>query len=227
MNGPLKMDASRRFISAHSHQWLSLFQKLIRTPSIFGKEKQIVELIAKYVKRNLGLPVHKVDHGLAKWKKLKNAQSPLSKIPNRHSLVVRLPGGGKGRSLILSAHLDVVSEGKSDLWAHPPYSGYIDRQNNIIYGRGAMDDKAGVMISLAVLETLIKTRARLDGDVIFQYVLEDETTGNGTLFCLSEGFTADAAFIIDGTRPDKAISQHAGNLQFTLSVRGKPASVSV
>ena len=58
-------------------------------------------------------------------------------------------------------------------------------------------------------------------------MLEDETTGNGTLLCLKEGLRADAAFIIDGTRLNRAINQHAGNLEFGLVMKGKPASVGV
>lgn len=227
MNESSKIDAYGEFISARGPEWLSLFQKLIQSPSIFGKEHKVSSHVSKYITAHLGLPVYKVDHSLAKWKKLKGIQHPLSRVSNRNSLVVRLPGTGNGRSLILNTHLDIVPDGDASLWAYPPYSGYIDSERNIIYGRGAMDDKAGVLISLAVLETLVKTRTHLKGDVIFQFVLEDETTGNGSLFCLSEGYTADAAIILDGTRTDKAISQHAGNLQFSVNLRGKPASVSV
>jgi len=38
---------------------------------------------------------------------------------------------------------------------------------------------------------------------------------------------ADAAIIIDGTRPDRAIDAHAGQLAFSVDVSGRPASVSV
>jgi acetylornithine deacetylase len=58
-------------------------------------------------------------------------------------------------------------------------------------------------------------------------VIEDEITGNGTLLCLDAGHAGDAAIILDGTRGDTAINQHAGNLQFCLKVSGRPASVSV
>jgi acetylornithine deacetylase len=90
-----------------------------------------------------------------------------------------------------------------------------------------MDDKAGVTISLAVMETIRRLPLQLTGDVIFHYVLEDEITGNGSLLCLEAGHRADAALIMDGTRPDKAINEHAGQLQFELRLKGKPTSVSV
>jgi acetylornithine deacetylase len=138
-----------------------------------------------------------------------------------------MAGAGGGRSLIINTHLDIVPEGDPSDWTYPPFSGHIDRERNIIYGRGAMDDKAGLTASLAVLETLCKSERPLSGDVLFQYVLEDEITGNGSLLCLEAGFGGDAALIMDGTRTDKAINEHAGQLQFEITVKGKPASVSV
>src|SRR5262249_51252862 len=104
---------------------------------------------------------------------------------------------------------------------------HIDTETNTLYGRGAMDDKAGVVISLAVLEALVRSGTRLPGDLLFHWVLEDEITGNGTLLCLDAGHVADAAVIIDGTRKDKGIAGHAGQLQFDVELRGRAASVSV
>ena len=57
----------------------------------------------------------------------------------------------------------------------------------------------------------VERRLRFDGDLLFHFVLEDEITGNGSLMCLEAGHTADAAIILDGTRPDRAIEQHAGD----------------
>jgi acetylornithine deacetylase len=63
--------------------------------------------------------------------------------------------------------------------------------------------------------------------VIARFVLEDEVTGNGSLLCLEKYPHADAAIIIDGTRGDRGINEHAGNLKMQLNVSGKPASVGV
>jgi hypothetical protein len=75
--------------------------------------------------------------------------------------------------------------------------------------------------------TGVERQLQLDGDLIFQFVLEDEITGNGTLACLEAGQVAGAAIIIDGTRPDRAIDQQAGNLEFRLNVTGRAASTSL
>jgi acetylornithine deacetylase len=122
--------------------------------------------------------------------------------------------------------MDIVPEGDTAEWAHPPFSGHIDAAGTI-HGRGAMDDKAGVVAALAVLEVVAHLPLPLAGDVICQFVIEDEITGNGTLLCLKDEARADAAFILDGTRLDRAINQHAGNLEFGVVVKGRPASVAV
>jgi acetylornithine deacetylase len=99
--------------------------------------------------------------------------------------------------------LDVNPEGEASEWTYPPFSGHVDPQTNTIYGRGAMDDKAGVAICLGLMRVIVEQQLSFDGDLIFQFVLEDEITGNGSLACLEAGHVADAAFILDGTRPSR------------------------
>lgn len=219
-------DSYRPFIEANLERWQVLFQELIRIPSYFEGEHEIVQKVAQHIE-SLGVEVKRVTHVAETLRELPTAQYPISERAERCSLVARLPGSGGGRSLVINTHLDVVPEGDPSAWTHPPFSGHIDRERNIIYGRGAMDDKAGLTASLAILETLSKQSTRLPGDVLFQFVLEDEITGNGSLLCLEAGFGGDAALIMDGTRMDKAIRSHAGQLQFEITVKGKPASVSV
>jgi acetylornithine deacetylase len=219
-------DGYRRTIDANLERWQRLFQELIQLPSHFEDEHGIVERVVAHIE-SLGVELHRVPHVVNQLKDLPTAQYPLSNEPGRCSLVARVPGKGNGRSLVINTHLDIVPAGDPTSWSHPPFSGHIDKETNIIYGRGAMDDKAGVTASLAVMETLAKSDQPLAGDVIFQYVLEDEITGNGSLLCLEAGFAGDGALIMDGTRMDKAINQHAGQLQFEITVKGKPASVSV
>jgi acetylornithine deacetylase len=202
-----------------------LLVDLIRIPSTFECESAIVARVAEEIIAG-GCTPEFIPHQRERLASHPHAQRPISAMNGRNSIAVRLRGTGTGRSLAINTHLDVVPAGPETSWTHPPFAGFIDEERDIVYGRGAMDDKAGVVIALTVMETLAKSTP-LAGDVIFHFVLEDETTGNGTLLCLESGFTADAALIADGTRPDKAIDRHAGHMQFSVRVQGKPASVSV
>lgn len=217
---------AREAIKAGAGDWTRLLQDLIRIPSCFEAEHAIVARVCEHVAA-AGLTPILVPMDAAALRRHADAVEPISEVPDRNNVVVRLPGRGGGRSLILNCHLDIQPEGDPHAWTHPPYSGHIDPASNTIYGRGAMDDKAGVAICLGLMQVLAEQRLRLDGDLVFQFVLEDEITGNGSLACLEAGHTAQAAVILDGTRPDRAIDQHAGNMEFHVAVMGQPASVSV
>jgi acetylornithine deacetylase len=219
-------EAVRAFVDDHMPAWVSLMRELIQRPSLLGSEHAMVERVAREIE-GLGVRAHRVPHGAAALEGLPAAQAPFVDVEGRNSLAVRIPGTGGGRSLALNTHMDIVPAGDASTWTHPPFEGYVDPETNTIYGRGAMDDKAGVVAALAVLQTIVALGIRLAGDVLFHFVLEDESTGNGTLLCLQSGFHADAAVIVDGTRLDRGIRQHAGTLQFEVTVTGSPVSVSV
>ena len=213
-----------QFIEERTPAWLDLLRALIRQRSVFEHEHGIIELVADRISA-LGLVPERVAHDPDRLAHLPDAQPPFSRVEGRCSLVARVAGRGSGRAMLFNAHLDIVGEGELGAWTHPPFEAVLD--GDAVVGRGAMDDKAGVAIALAVLETLVAAPVVLDGDVIVHFVLEDENTGNGTLLCLEAGHRADGAVIVDGTRPDRAIDQHAGQLQFDIACTGRPASVSV
>lgn len=223
---PADVERARAAIQDGAADWTRLLQDLIRIPSRFEAEHAIVARVCEEVAA-LGLTPELVAMDAAALRRRPDAMQPISEVAGRNNVVVRLAGRGGGRSLILNCHLDIQPEGDPAQWTHPPFSGHIDASTNAIHGRGAMDDKAGVAICLGLMRILRQQRVRLDGDVIFQFVLEDEITGNGSLACLEAGHTADAAMIVDGTRPDRAIDRHAGNMEFHVALEGRPASVSV
>jgi len=226
MRDPGALQLARSMIDDRQQDWTALLQELIRVPSCYEAEHAIVHRVREHVAA-IGLSPILVPMDASALHLHADAVEPISTVTGRNNVVVRLPGKGGGRSLILTCHLDTHPEGDAGQWRYPPYSGEIDAQTNAIYGRGAMDDKAGVAICLGLIRVIVERQLQFDGDLIFQFVLEDEVTGNGTLACLEAGQVADAAIILDGTRPDRAIDQHAGNLEFRLNVTGRAASTSV
>lgn len=200
--------------------WLKLFKDIVRCPSFFEREGAVVDLVESELQR-MKVDCAAIDFDPDTLGKIPSAQPPFSAVSGRRNLIGTIRGSGGGRSLALNCHLDVVPIGDEREWTHSQGEVF----DNILYGRGAYDDKAGVIICLEVLRIL--SGARLRGDVIAQFVLEDETTGNGSLLCLEANKGADATIIIDGTRGDRGINEHAGNIRFGVTLFGKPASVSV
>lgn len=213
-------------IGRRTPEWIALFKQLLTERSTFEHEHGVLAVLEQWLDER-GIPFDRVPHDADLLTTLPAASPPISRVAGRHSLVTRVRGTGGGRSLAFNTHLDIVPEGDRSAWSRDPFGGEIDGDAGVIYGRGAMDDRAGVVIAAALLQLLHDRVMSVTGDVGFQFVLEDETTGNGTLLCLAAGHRADAAVIIDGTRLDRAITAHAGQLQFAIVARGRPSSVSV
>src|SRR5260221_1785945 len=91
--------------------------------------------------------------------------------PSRTNLVARLPGSGRKPPLLLSGHLDVVPA-EAAAWRHPPFSA--DEADGCVWGRGAIDMKNMVAMSLMTLLLLKRQRVPLERDVIFAALPHEE-----------------------------------------------------
>src|SRR5688572_29531491 len=91
--------------------------------------------------------------------------------PGRTNLVTRYRGSGKLPPLLLTAHTDVV-EADPAMWRRPPFSG--DEFEGCLWGRGAVDMRHMAAMSAAVMRQLAATGAKLDRDVIFAAVADEE-----------------------------------------------------
>ncbi len=112
---------------------------------------------------------------------------------DRPNLAARRPGRGGGRSLVLSGHIDTVPVG-SACWTRDPFGAAVE--GNRLYGRGANDMKGGVATNLFVLQALHELEIQLEGDLVFETVVDEEFGGaNGTLAGRVAGFNGDAAVV--------------------------------
>lgn len=92
------------------------------------------------------------------------------------ALVVRWPGTGKAKPIMLMAHLDVV-EAKRDDWTTDPFA-FVEK-DGYYYGRGTTDIKQGaVAVTTALLELKAKG-FRPKRDIIVLFTGDEETAGHG------------------------------------------------
>src|SRR5207247_298896 len=108
------------FVQSSIHSWIALFQTLIAERSVYEAEHGAVDVIARRLAAG-GVATTRVEHRRDLLELLPAARQPFSPVPDRASLVARVPGCGGGRSLALSAHLDIVPEGDPSRWTHPPF----------------------------------------------------------------------------------------------------------
>ena len=93
-----------------------------------------------------------------------------------------------------------------------------------MYGRGAGDMKAGIILNLYALRALRALGYQPAADVYQQSVVEEECTGNGALACLQRGYRADAALIPEPSSGALTIAQ-VGVMWFQVKVTGHPVHV--
>jgi acetylornithine deacetylase len=127
-----------------------------------------------------------------------------------------------GKSLILNGHVDVVPLGPEELWADDPYSARVEGDR--LYGRGAGDMRAGVGVYFKAMDALRRIGLQPASKVVLESVVEEESTGNGTLMAHIKGYRADAALIPEPVG-EELVRANVGVLWFQIEVKGKPVHV--
>lgn len=198
-------------------RYRGLLQQLVRVPSPVGDEGPAQEIVARHM-REIGLDVRTFDVDPVALGGLPGFNRTPRNYAGRPCVAGRAAGHGGGRSLLLNAHIDTVPVESPETWTHPPFAGVIE--DGRLHGRGACDDKAGVVECLLVAHALKDAAVTLAGDVTVAIVVEDESSGNGTLASVEQGYTADGVIIVDGTWPERFIVSHMGQTSFRIRLPG-------
>lgn len=160
--------SSRIDWAAAEKEAIAHFKALLRidTTNPPGNERPAAELIASVLARE------GIEHRIYESK------------PGRASLVARLRGTGKKGPLLLNGHLDVVPADPAS-WTHPPFEAV--EADGCIWGRGAIDMKNMVAMGLMMLVLAKRTGARLERDLIFAAVADEEAGSHeGALYLVEQ-----------------------------------------
>jgi acetylornithine deacetylase len=198
-------------------EYRDLLQTLVRVPSPVGDEGAAQAIVERRM-HEIGLAVDSFDIDPAVLREHAGFNRSPSRYAGRPCVVGRLAGSGGGRSLVLNAHIDTVPVEAPETWTHPPFGGAI--VDGKLYGRGACDDKAGIVECLLVAHAMREAGIGLQGDLLVTSVIEDEASGNGSLACVQRGHTGDGVIIVDGTWPERYIVSHMGQVSFRIRLTG-------
>ena len=113
--------------------------------------------------------------------------------PHEPDLVGVMKGTGGGRSIILNGHMDVAEVRPDENWTHPPFEPLV--RDGRIYGRGTTDMKGGLAACVVALRSIMESKIKLRGDVVFESVIGEEAGEAGTIRCIERGYKADFALI--------------------------------
>lgn len=98
-----------------------------------------------------------------------------SGAPGRGNVVARLPGADPSRgALLIHGHLDVVPADASE-WSVHPFSGAV--QDGYVWGRGAVDMKDMVAMTLAVARQFKREGVMPPRDLVFAFLADEEAGG--------------------------------------------------
>jgi acetylornithine deacetylase len=203
--------------------YLAGLQSVIQAPSLVGDETEAQQRVAALAEAaGLETEVWAVDPDELR---LSRDYAPVDngELP-RPNVTAILAGSGGGRSVAVSGHIDVVSPQPIDQWRHDPWGGEV--VDGRMYGRGTLDMKGGLVAGLLAIHAIRATYGRLAGDIVFESVIEEECSGNGTLAARLHGPHVDAALIPEVSGEDVQIA-NPGVVWFEVTVTGKPAYVGL
>ncbi|HEY6032119.1 MAG TPA: M20/M25/M40 family metallo-hydrolase [Gaiellaceae bacterium] len=171
-----------------------LLQELIRLDTVNppGNETRAAEHLRGYLERN----------GVA--------CELYARVPERASLVARIPGTGDGPSLCLLSHTDTVLADPAE-WQVDPWSGEL--RDGVVWGRGALDMKGQVAAAAVTIASLAREGFRPRGDLIFVAAADEEVGDGYGLQWLCERHP-------EAVRCDFAVNEGAGD---RLEVGGRVA----
>ncbi len=203
------MGANHSSLQVNFRSTVDLLRSLIRIPSVNPaiEDGQGEQAIASYI---------------AEWfRKTKHFRVYEQKVTkNRFNVVAILDGRGEASSLMFNGHMDTV--GTSNMTISPFRS---FARAGRIHGRGSCDMTGSVAAMMYAMLALAESKRRLEGDVIFTGVVDEEYESLGTLELIKR-FRADAAVVGEPTGMNIAIA-HKGYAWLEVETIGKRAHGSV
>ena len=207
------------WVDRHEGELIALLQRLVSIPSVVGSEgacqavvagmmHDLCDVVDVWEPDRAWLDAHPAyfHHGTT--------------FAGRPNVVGTIRGRGGGKSLILNAHADVVDPGPAQTWRHGPWSGTV--ADGRLYGRGAVDDKAGLAMMLQLARCMHELGITVGGNLILESVVDEEWGGGGTLATIHRGYRADAAIVFEASGLDLCPASRGGQA-FRVTVRGKGA----
>ncbi len=180
---------------------IELTKKLIRIPSTSSRRDDI----------------HQCADFISQWLKANNIDFDRHSINDVPSISV-LPQPGNAPLLVMS-HFDVVEVKNTELFE--PWI-----ENGCLFGRGSIDDKYAVALSLILFRehlNVIKSGGGNQQDMQFGLLLsgDEETGGANGVGALIDSISTDFCIAIDGGGPELIVDKEKGILQLKITATGK------
>ncbi len=177
------------YVDTHKDRFIEELKAFLRFPSVSAQRTRDADTMAcaQWLRAHmaeLGLDAKMVDQG-------------------GQPIIVARGAGASDRRVAVYGHYDVQPEDPLDLWHNDPFDPIV--KDNVIYARGATDDKGQFFAHVKAVETLLQTENRLPCNVVFLIEGEEESGGEALArYVRSTGkdLNPDALVISDGDMHD-------------------------
>lgn len=188
---------------------IKLTQQLINIPSLSGEEKEVAEFLRKTI----------AEYADEYW------------VDDLNNVVGIIDGKKEGPVIMFNGHIDHADVGEMDA----PYSGKLmsgaqwNENGQVIYGRGACDNKGAVAAMTAAFTELSEQRNFRGKLIMTAVALEELADGAGVKKILIdlEGKKIKPDLVVSGecTNLDICLG-HRGKVEFLLEIQGTTAHAS-
>jgi acetylornithine deacetylase/succinyl-diaminopimelate desuccinylase-like protein len=194
--GPDRTAALRAASSAQDAATRADLEALVRIPSVSARafDQQHVTASAQAVAellRAAGMPSVEVVTA--------TATTPDGDLESNPAVIAHRPAPAGAPTVLLYAHHDVQPPGAEDDWSTAPFEPA--ERDGRLYGRGAADDKAGVMAHVHALRTLLPLWGPDDGVGVTVFCEGEEEIGSPTFGAFlarhREALAADVIVVAD------------------------------
>jgi acetylornithine deacetylase/succinyl-diaminopimelate desuccinylase-like protein len=202
------------YLDREQDRFVAELMEFVRIPSVSAKPENIpdVKHAADWVARRLVLA------GVEGVEVLPTAGHPVVCGHWLHA-------GADKPTIMIYGHFDVQPAEASPLWISPPFEPTV--RDGRMYGRGASDDKGGMMVPILAAEALLKSTGRLPVNVKFFFEGQEEigSPDLAPFVAANVGrLSADMIFSADGLQwsPDQPMIVEAlkGLVKCEIVVRG-------
>jgi acetylornithine deacetylase/succinyl-diaminopimelate desuccinylase-like protein len=159
------MSSNKLTIDIDTHGLISDLQKLIKIPSVSARKQNLEECAKEIVvmMKRIGIKTELIYFDDDQ----KNSEPPPLVYGE-----VKSKSNPNGKTLLFYNHYDVQPEEPRDLWENEPFEGKVE--GNLIYGRGASDDKGELVTRLKAIEFFLKQRGDVPMNIKFLIEGEEE-----------------------------------------------------
>ncbi len=142
--------------------------------------------------------------------------------PGRPNVVGVLGEAGRGPTLLLEGHTDVVTEGDPAEWRYPPFAAVLAEGR--IWGRGAADMKGGLAAALVAAAAIKRSGVPLAGRLVVGALVDEEGDMLGARhFCATPIGREVAAAIVCEPEENQICLEQRGVVWARVRLRGRMA----